>query len=234
MKNRYRLYRRHRGGCFYSQDATTGKQESLKTRDRPTAQRLLAAKNAADEHPQLNLALARTYLTAHDPRMLKRRWQEVMDFYSSRGRDSTRERSTRAFRGSAFNHLRDRVIVETIADDFLSVMKDRGPSIVHYLRRLQNLAVDLGWLPWPVLAKAAWPKVSTGSKRAITENEYGAIIAAEGDLERSRYYRLLWEIGAAQTDGAMLTSENINWEQMTLVYWRKKLNAFDPRWGFRR
>lgn len=108
MKNRYRLYRRRRGGNYYAHDAVTGKQESLKTTSRPAALRLIAAKNAATEHPQLNLALARTYLTVHDPKMLKRRWQEVMNLYASRRRDSTRDRSARAFESRAFDPRGDR------------------------------------------------------------------------------------------------------------------------------
>lgn len=224
MKNRYRLYRRGRSAVFYAHDSVTGKQESLKTQSRAAAQRLLAAKNAAVEQPQLNLALARTYLTAHDPKMATRRWQEVMDQYASRGRESTRDRSARAFKGPAFDRLRDRSIVETVAEDFLIVMKDRGPSITHYLRRLQNLALALGWLAWPILSKAAWPKSGSAKKRAITEKEFRAIIASEGSDERRRYYRLLWEIGSAQMDAAMLTAEHINWEEMTLNYSRQKLN----------
>jgi hypothetical protein len=140
MKNRYRLYRRGRSAVFYAHDSVTGKQESLKTQSRAAAQRLLVAKNAAAEQPQLNLALARTYLTAHDPKMVTRCWQEVMDQYASRGRDSTRDRSARAFKGAAFNHLRNKVIVETVAVDFLIVMKDRGPSITHYQFRACALA----------------------------------------------------------------------------------------------
>lgn len=223
MKNRYRLYRRGRGAFYYAHDSLTGKQESLRTRSRAAALRLMAARNAAVEHPQLNLALARTYLTAHDPKMITRCWQEVMDFYASRGRDSSRDRSARAFKGAAFDHLRHRVIVETVADDFLIVMKNRGPSIAHYLRRLQNLALDLGWLAWPVLVKAAWPKLPGVTKRAITEEEYRAILVSEGNEERSRYYRLLWEIGSAQMDAAMLAAEDIDWQEMTLNYSRQKL-----------
>jgi hypothetical protein len=212
MKNRYRLYRRRRNGNYYAHDAATGKQESLRTANRAAAQRLLAAKNAAAEQPQLNLALARTYLTAHDPKMLDRRWQEVMDLYASRGRQSTQERSARAFASAAFDHLRNRVIIETVADDFLIVMEGRGNSIVHYLRRLQNLALALGWLPWPVLSKAAWPKVSHGTKRAITEKEFQKIVVNENCKERERYYRLLWETGAAQMDAAMLNAEDIHFD----------------------
>jgi integrase len=225
MKNRYRLFRRQRGACFYAHDSETGKQVSLRTQNRAAAQRLLAAKNAAVEQPQLNLALARAYLTAHDPKMVTRCWQEVMDQYASHGRDSTRDRSARAFKSAAFDALRQRTIVETVADDFLAVMKDGRPSTTHYLRRLQNLALNLGWLAWPVLHKSAWPKISPATKRAITEEEFRKIIANENNEERRQYYRLLWEIGSAQMDAATLTTEQIDWQEMTLNYWRHKLKA---------
>jgi len=229
MTNRYRLYRRRRGGFYYAHDGATGKQESLKTKNRADAQELIVAKNRAAKHPQLNLALARTFLSAHDPKMVERKWQEVMDEYASRGRDSTRDRSARAFKGADFDHIRNRVIIETLAEDFLAVMKDRRSSIIHYLRRLQNFALALGWLAWPVLAKAAWPKPRVKLQRAITEQEYHALVAREGNEERRRYYRLLWEIGAAQTDAANLTAEHVDWKDMTLSYGRQKLeDGSDP------
>ncbi len=40
--------------------------------------------------------------------------------------------------------------------------------------------------------------------------------------ERRLYYELLWEIGASQTDTSLLSSENVDWEHMTLSYQRKK------------
>ena len=61
MKNRYRLYRRQ-GGNYYAHDATTGKQESLRTTNRAAAQRLLAAKNAAVEQRSILLWHALTSL----------------------------------------------------------------------------------------------------------------------------------------------------------------------------
>jgi hypothetical protein len=65
------------------------------------------------------------------------------------------------------------------------------------LRRLHNLALDLGWLPWPILAKRAWPKIRSQSKRAITAEEHAAVIASEKNTERRAYYELLYETGAA-------------------------------------
>jgi integrase len=93
------------------------------------------------------------------------------------------------------------------------------------LRRLHNLAVDLGWLAWPILAKRAWPKIRSQQKRAITAAEHGAVIACEGNAERSAYYELLYETGASQTDAAHLSAEDVDWNNGVLVYRRKKLGA---------
>jgi hypothetical protein len=59
MRQRYRLYRRKRGGRYYLQDDVTGKQESLGTSDRATAARLLHSKNEAVKQPAVNLQIAR-------------------------------------------------------------------------------------------------------------------------------------------------------------------------------
>lgn len=99
----------------------------------------------------------------------------------------------------------------------------RRYCVAHYLRRLHNLAVDLGWLAWPILAKRAWPKTRSHQKRAITATEHAAVIASEGNDERRAYYELLYETCAAQTDGADLTAEDVDWSNGVLVYRRKKL-----------
>jgi hypothetical protein len=73
MKQRYLLFRR--GGVFYSEDTTTRKQISLKTKDEGEAQTLLHAKNESVRQHVLNLQIARTYLTATDPEIAARTWQ---------------------------------------------------------------------------------------------------------------------------------------------------------------
>ena len=65
MKTRFRMFRR--GNDFWSHDGETGKQETLRTKDKATALRLLHSKNEAYQQPILNLQIARTYLTASDP-----------------------------------------------------------------------------------------------------------------------------------------------------------------------
>ena len=63
MKNRCQLYRRKLGGVFYIHDSQTGKQESLGTRDRAEANTLLNARNESVRQPQLNLHVAKAYLS---------------------------------------------------------------------------------------------------------------------------------------------------------------------------
>src|SRR5712675_180391 len=222
---KYRLFRR-RNGVFYWQANDSAKQGTLRTTDRRDAERVLNAMNESHREPTLNLNLARAYLAAHDPRMAKRTWQAVMDEMATHGIPSTQARCARGFRSKAYDPMRNKSLVQTTGEDLLTIVHANGNCVTHYLRRLHNLALDLGWLPWPILAKRAWPKIRSESKRAITAEEHGAVIASEKNPQRRAYYELLYETGAAQTDAANLTVENIDWTNGILVYYRKKLGPF--------
>jgi integrase len=224
VQQKYRLYRRH-NGRFYWQENNSKRQGALRTSDRREAQTLLNAMNESQRQPILNLSLARTYLAAHDPKMVTRTWREVMTKMATHGIRSTQERCSRAFCSKAYYPLRHKPLVQTTADDLLAVLHANGNCVGHYLRRLHNLAVDLGWLAWPILAKRAWPKTQSKQKRAITAKQHAAVIACEGNDERRAYYELLYETGAAQTDGANLSAEDIDWKNGVLVYRRKKVGT---------
>src|SRR6266480_1041197 len=219
---KYRLFRR-RNGIFYWQANDSKKQGTLRTSDRREGERLLNAMNESHRQPTLNLNLARAYLAAHDPKMAERTWQAVMNEMATHGIPTTQQRCARGFRSKAYDPIRNQPLVQTTGADLLAVIHANGNCVAHYLRRLHNLAVDLGWLAWPILAKRAWPKIRSQSKRAITAEEHGAVIASEKNPERRAYYELLYETGAAQTDAANLTVEDIDWENGVLVYRRKKL-----------
>jgi integrase len=222
---KYRLFRR-RNGIFYWQENDSSKQGTLRTTDRHEAERLLNAMNESHREPTLNLNLARAYLTAHDPKMAQRTWQAVMDEMATHGIPTTQQRCARGFRSRAYDPIRSKPLVQTTGADLLAIVHANGNCVAHYLRRLHNLALDLGWLPWPILAKRAWPKILSQSKRAITAQEHVAIIASEQNRERRAFYELLYETGAAQTDGANLRAEDIDWKAGVLVYRRKKLGPF--------
>jgi len=69
MRKRYRLFLR--GTVFWCQNNETGKQESLRTKDRAEAERLFNAKNEAHVQPIINLQIARAYLRVGDPKPVR-------------------------------------------------------------------------------------------------------------------------------------------------------------------
>jgi hypothetical protein len=140
---KYRLFRR-RNGVFYWQENDSAKQGSLRTSDKREAERLLNAMNESHREPTLNLNLARAYLAAHDPRMAKRTWQAVMDEMATHGIPTTQERCARGFRSKAYNPIRNKPLVQTTGEDLLGIIHANGNCVAHYIRRLHNLAVDLG------------------------------------------------------------------------------------------
>ncbi len=126
-------------------------------------------------------------------------------------------------RDPALKRIRHRAILETTSDDLLAVLRGGSSSTNHYLRRLHNLAIGLGWLNWPILPPRLWPKVEWRKKRGIAWEEHQKIISTEINPERCLFYKLLWEIGGSQTDVATLTADNIDWEGRLLWYRRHKL-----------
>ncbi|HUA39137.1 MAG TPA: tyrosine-type recombinase/integrase [Candidatus Sulfopaludibacter sp.] len=170
----------------------------------------------------MNLQIARAHLSASDPEFLQRTWQTVMDQIQTHDRDSTRTRYVRGMKSSACDGIRRKTLLETTPEDFFAVLENEQMSVGHYLRRLHNLALNLGWLPVPVLAPKLWPKPHCKEKRGLTLEEHQRILAAEKNAEQNLYYQLLWEVGASQSDAASLTAENIDWPSRTLSYFRMK------------
>jgi hypothetical protein len=224
MKNRYRVFRRS-WGTYYCEDLVTKKQETLKTRDKEEAHRIVAARNETDESPAFSLHLARVYWKAGDPEAAKRTWQHVMDEIPKLKDKETRYRWLTAIKDKAFDVIRNLVVLETQAADFLKVLENGSVSTNIYLRRIHNFALDMNWLPWPVMPKKRWPAIKFKDKRGITWEEHQLIVAREQNPERKAFYQLAWHLGAAQTDLALLQAENIDWEHNVMSFARKKTGS---------
>jgi hypothetical protein len=164
MKQRFILFRR--GDVFYCEDTTTHKQNSLRTEDPVEARALLHARNESIRQPILNLQLARTYLSATDPDAARRTWQAPMDELMKNKTDVTRTRYERAMMVPAFDSIRNVVILETHSAQFLKVLAAGGVATNVFLRRIQNFALDMNWLPRPVLVR------SSGSTCASKTSEH--------------------------------------------------------------
>jgi len=90
----------------------------------------------------------------------------------------------------AFDLIRGKPILETDAAQLLKVIEIGTVATNVFLRRLHNFAVDLNWLPWPILPKKRWPKILFGIKRSVTLNEHERIIARETNPERKAFYEM--------------------------------------------
>src|ERR1051325_1699372 len=220
MKNRFRLYRRPKGGVFYAHDSATGKQDSLGTRDRAVAVTLLNARNESVRQPQLNLQIAKAYLAGTDSGVATRTWQNALDTIVESKSGSTRDRWQRAAKEKALDSIRGRVIIETQAEELLACLKAGTVSTNVHLRKLHNFCLAMNWLPWPIIPKRLWPEIRFQPKRSITIDEHLLIVEREKNPERRSFYELCWHLGGSQTDIANLVAEDIDWPSQTIAYAR--------------
>ena len=166
--------------------------------------------------------MARTHLLVSDPKAVTRSWQNVMDAIIGQKKGPTKIRWERAAECKAFDLIRNLIVANTKADEFLTVLASGGVSVNVYLRRLHNFALDMSWLLAPIIAKRAWPKVKYGDKRAITRGEHLKIIEREKNEERRAFYEVCWHVGASQSDVANLTADSIDWKEKTISFDRVK------------
>jgi integrase len=220
MKQRFILFRR--AGVFYSEDTTTRKQSSLRTKDQAEAITLVNTKNEATRQPAMNLQIAQVYLQYGDPALAARTWQHVMEQIVSLKTGPTQERWKHAAADKAFDLIRNRKLMETGAEHFLAVLNSGSVSTNVYLRRAHNFAIGMHWLPWPILPKLQWPPVRFKAKRAITIEEHSRIIDREKNPELRAFYELLWHLGGSQSDVANLTAEDVHWPDRTISFQRCK------------
>ena len=195
---------------------------SLKTKDKAEANRLLMAMNEAGKQPAMNLSLARVYLRHSDPMVSTRTWQNVLEEIIALKTGPTQARWKSAAKDKAFDLIRDRVLIETQGEHLLAVLRAGTVSTNAFLRKVHNFAVDMNWLPATVIPRRQWPAIHYKEKRAITLEEHQKIITAEANPERKTLYQLCWHLGASQGDIANLKGEDVDWDNSTVSFFRKK------------
>src|SRR6267378_870380 len=121
MKHQFNLFQR--AGIFYCEDTATGKQTSLRTRDRADAERLLHVKNEPVHQPAMYLQIAQVYLQHGDPALATRTWQMVMEQIVTIKHGNTQARWQSAIRDKALDALRHRRLIETSPEHFLAALQ---------------------------------------------------------------------------------------------------------------
>jgi hypothetical protein len=162
---------------------------------------------------------------ATDPQIATRTWQCVMNEMIKLKQGETEHRWQTAIKDKAFGIIRHLPILATRPEHFLRVLEAGKVSTNVYLRRIHNFALDMTWLPWPVIPKRQWPAVCFKDKRAITWQEHQAIIEREPNPERRVFYQLAWHLGASQSDLAFMEAGNIDWEHQVISFARKKTGS---------
>jgi len=133
----------------------------------------------------------------------------------------TKERWLRAAKDNALDGIRNRMIIETTAENLLETLEHGTVSTNVHLRKLHNFCLTMNWLPWPIIPQRQWPEVEFGPKRAITKGEHQLIIAREKNPETRDFYQLCWHLGGSQSDIATLDSDCIDWRNRVIAYTRK-------------
>lgn len=225
MQDRYWMFQRK--DVFYVQDKLSGKQTSLKTRDAAAARRMLAGKNQSTEQPQMNLAMAKVYLSCKSEEMLARTWDDVMKEMEQAYQGPTLARWRTQIKSVPFQGLRKLQLLHTESSHFLSVLRHprAGTSTHKWLRILHNRALDLGWILAPVMARRIWPKLRTQRTKALTLEQHTRLIETESDPEFRHYLQMLWEIGGSQTDTACLHWNSVDMMNRRITYSRRKLES---------
>ena len=221
MKQRYHSFRRE-NGIYYSLDTLTKKRNSLNTADPQEARRFLNALNEACKQPAVNLQIAQVYLQHSDPDFVKRTWQHVMDEMGRTKSGNTKKRWDVAIKDKAFASIQKLPLIKTLAEHFFDALHKGTVSTNVFLRRIQNFALDMNWLPRSIIPKRQWPAIHFKDNRAITLAEHLAIIDREKNLERKTFYELCWHLGGSQGDIASLKAEDVDWENRTIGFTRKK------------
>ncbi len=125
-------------------------------------------------------------------------------------------------RDRAFDSLRQLPVLETRPEHFLRVLESGTVCTNIFLRRVQNFALDMSWLPWPVLPRKRWPTIQFKDKRGITWEEQQKVLGGERNPELRDFYELLWHLGGSQTDMASLRAEDVDWTAQAISYSRMK------------
>lgn len=221
---RFRLFLKGAYGTYYVEDTATGRQTSLRTRDKSEAISIWRAKNEAAAFPERSLRIGIAYMDSADPNMSKRTWGDVLQTYATAHAEgsSTRERIERVGKDKAIAPLLNLPLLRTQAEHLLQALARGSVSTNVYLRRLQNYALDCNWLPKLILPRNRWPKVRHQPKRAVTLEEHLRILEREPNPERRAFYQICWFTGGSSSDVAGLRAENIDWQNRLLTYTRKK------------
>ena len=174
MKLRYTLFKR--GRVFYWRGYANRETVQPPHPRLGEAQTLLHSRNEATRQAHLNLRIAQTYLAASDPIFASRTWQTVMDTSSPGPKQGkTRIRCERAAMEKPFDLIRGHRSSRPAPNNSSASCRPGPFRRTSGLRRYHNFALDLNWLPYPVVPGASGARLGT---REAGDHPYKELFAA--------------------------------------------------------
>ena len=158
------------------------------------------------------MQIARAYLAASDQQVGSRNWQTAMDEITKAKRGTAQAFYVRAFKQKAFDSIRSLAIVETRPEHFVRVLEAGTVSTNKNLRRLQNFALAMTWLPWPILVKQQWPDLRYRDKRGVTFEEHQVILSKEKNPEWKAFLEM-----ACPTQSLSLMARSKTFRHLNMV-----------------
>ena len=220
----YRLFQHH--GTFYVEHVETKKQESLRTKKQagspraPGGQERSGASACAQPPDRADVSGGKRSVSCRSGH-----GSMCLDEIIKTKTGETQYRWTTVAKDKAMVPLLNQKLTETVAEELFRVMQAGTVSTNVFLRRVHNFALDMNWLPWPVIPKKQWPKYRHAEKRAVTWDEHFRIIEREANPERKAFYQLAWHLGASQGDLAHLHAEDVDWQDKVITFERMKLRG---------
>ena len=236
----WKLVRRKNG--YYSAREIGGQRRrvALGTNDPQVAdlemKRLYGAAQTPEESV-VHLELGKAHLNLSNPHLTEYTFDQLFKYWHGQKQheQSTRERRKDEVERGVFARIKDFKLCDPRAK---AIIEASVPELGIYAREalgeLQRLAFSLEWMTTPFVTPILI-KISAKERRktrAITREEHENFVAheraaanrpnAKYGTERADYYQLLFLTGAAQTDGANLTADNVDWKKGELSFKRAK------------
>jgi len=242
--DRVKLFKNNsRGGKWYIRQWIDGKPKdtSLGTKDEQKAKELAHLKFSVLKLDSSHAAeLAKVYQAKAGADYVERTWDDCFRDYNDP--KTKAESSCKVYKSNwknpVFDSIRNKTIADTDPTDLTRILKTATASGRSLMLFLHQHAIENNWVFTPLVAK----KVKDSTKRklgdstaTLEEEEYHKIIKAiDGVIANPRRARLdqaiefrdwielLWHVGGSSKDMADLTTDNVDWEDGNLVYYREK------------
>ena len=234
------VWRKQRNQWVAREKGGKRRQISLGTADEEHAKLILKKKLGLVDTLKENLEhleLGKAHLSLSNPELIEHTFGQLFELWwkPTHLEESTRERRKFEVERGVFAKVSNYKLCDPRAKVIIEAhVGELGIFARESLGELQRLAFSFGWLQTQFVTPALI-KVNGKERRktrAITREEHENFVAheraaanrpnAKYGTERADYYQLLFLTGAAQTDGANLTADNVDWKKGELSFKRAK------------